>query len=98
VDSNVLIYERIREEWRNGRTALSSIETGFKAALGTIWDANLTTLVAALALFGVGSGPIRGFAVTLFIGILTTMFTAFTLTQLIVAFWVKTRRPKEVPL
>ncbi len=98
VDSNVLIYERIREEWRNGRSALSAIETGFKAALGTIWDANLTTLVAALALFGVGSGPIRGFAVTLFIGIITTMFTAFTLTQLIVAVWVKVRRPKEVPL
>jgi len=98
VDSNVLIYERIREEWRNGRSALSSIETGFKAALGTIWDANLTTLVAALALFGVGSGPIRGFAVTLFIGIVTTMFTAFTLTQLIVAVWVKVKRPREVPL
>jgi protein-export membrane protein SecD len=98
VDSNVLIYERIREEWRNGRTALNAIETGFKAALGTIWDANLTTLIAALALFGVGSGPIRGFAVTLFIGIVTTMFTAFTLTQLIVAVWVKARRPKEVPL
>jgi protein-export membrane protein SecD len=98
VDSNVLIYERIREEWRNGRTAMSAIETGFKAALGTIWDANLTTLVAALALFGVGSGPIRGFAVTLFIGIVTTMFTAFTLTQLIVALWVKWKRPREVPL
>jgi len=98
VDSNVLIYERIREEWRNGRSALSAIETGFKAALGTIWDANLTTLVAALALFGVGSGPIRGFAVTLFIGIVTTMFTAFTLTQLIVAVWVKVKRPREVPL
>jgi protein-export membrane protein SecD len=98
VDSNVLIYERIREEWRNGRTALNAIETGFKAALGTIWDANLTTLVAAVALFGVGSGPIRGFAVTLFIGIITTMFTAFTLTQLIVSTWVRLRRPKEVPL
>jgi protein-export membrane protein SecD len=98
VDSNVLIYERIREEWRNGRSALSAIETGFKAALGTIWDANLTTLVAALALFGVGSGPIRGFAVTLFIGIVTTMLTAFTLTQFIVAVWVKYKRPREVPL
>ena len=98
VDANVLIYERIREEWRNGRSALSAIETGFKAALGTIWDANLTTLVAALALFGVGSGPIRGFAVTLFIGIVTTMFTAFALTQLIVAIWVKWKRPREVPL
>jgi protein-export membrane protein SecD len=98
VDSNVLIYERIREEWRNGRTALNAIETGFKAALGTIWDANLTTLIAALALFGVGSGPIRGFAVTLFIGIVTTMFTAFTLTQLIVSVWARKTRPKEVPL
>jgi protein-export membrane protein SecD len=98
VDSNVLIYERIREEWRNGRSAMSAIETGFKAALGTIWDANLTTLVAALALFGVGSGPIRGFAVTLFIGIVTTMLTAFALTQFIVAIWVKYKRPREVPL
>jgi protein-export membrane protein SecD len=98
VDSNVLIYERIREEWRNGRTALSSIETGFKAALGTIWDANITQLIAAFVLFGVGSGPIRGFAVTLSIGIFTTMLTAFTLTQLIVAFWVKVKRPREVPL
>lgn len=98
VDSNVLIFERIREEWRNGRSAMSAIETGFKAALGTIWDANLTTLVAALALFGVGSGPIRGFAVTLFIGIITTMLTAFALTQFIVAVWVKYRRPREVPL
>ena len=94
----MLIYERIREEWRNGRSALSAIETGFKAALGTIWDANLTTLVAALALFGVGSGPIRGFAVTLFIGIVTTMLTAFALTQFIVAIWVKYKRPREVPL
>jgi protein-export membrane protein SecD len=98
VDSNVLIYERIREEWRNGRSALSSIETGFKAALGTIWDANITQLIAAFVLFGVGSGPIRGFAITLSIGIFTTMFTAFTLTQLIVAWWVKVKRPKEVPL
>jgi SecD/SecF fusion protein len=98
VDSNVLIYERIREEWRNGRTALSSIETGFKAALGTIWDANITQLIAAFVLFGVGSGPIRGFAITLSIGIFTTMFTAFTLTQLIVAWWVKVKRPREVPL
>ncbi len=98
VDSNVLIYERIREEWRNGRTALNSIETGFKAALGTIWDANITQLIAALVLFGVGSGPVRGFALTLSIGIFTTMLTAFTLTQLIVAWWVKVKRPREVPL
>ena len=98
VDSNVLVYERIREEWRNGRTAVNAIETGFKEALATILDANLTTLIAAGVLFGVGSGPIRGFAVTLSIGIVTTIFTAFTLTQLIVATWVKVKRPKEVPL
>jgi protein-export membrane protein SecD len=98
VDSNVLIYERIREEWRNGRTALSSIETGFKAALGTVLDANVTTLIAAVVLFGIGSGPVRGFAVTLAIGIFTTMFTAFTITRMIVALWVKRSRPKEINL
>jgi protein-export membrane protein SecD len=98
VDSNVLIYERIREEWRNGRTALSSIEVGFKSALGTVLDANLTTLIAAVVLFGVGSGPVRGFAVTLAIGIFTTMFTAFTVTRMLVAVWVKNRRPKEINL
>jgi protein-export membrane protein SecD len=98
VDSNVLIYERIREEWRNGRTALSSIETGFKAALGTVLDANITTLIAAVVLFGIGSGPVRGFAVTLAIGIFTTMFTAFTITRMIVALWVKRARPKEINL
>jgi protein-export membrane protein SecD len=98
VDSNVLIYERIREEWRNGRTAMGSIETGFKAALATVLDANATTFIAALVLFGVGSGPIRGFAVTLAVGIFTTMFTAFTLTRFLVAMWVKKNRPKEINL
>jgi protein-export membrane protein SecD len=98
VDSNVLIYERIREEWRNGRTALSSIEVGFKSALGTVLDANITTLIAAVVLFGVGSGPVRGFAITLAIGIFTTMFTAFTVTRMIVALWVKRNRPKEINL
>lgn len=98
VDSNVLIYERIREEWRNGRTPIGAIETGFKAALSTVIDANVTTLIAAAVLFGIGSGPVRGFAVTLAVGIITTMFTAFTLTRLIVATWVKYSRPKEIAL
>ena len=98
VDSNVLVFERIREEWRNGRTALNAIETGFKAALATIIDANLTTLIAAVVLFGVGSGPVRGFAVTLSIGIITTVFTAYTLSRLIISWWVGYARPKEVPL
>jgi protein-export membrane protein SecD len=98
VDSNVLVFERIREEWRNGRSALNAIETGFKAALATVVDANVTTLIAAIVLFGLGSGPVRGFAVTLALGIFTTMYTAFTLTRLIIALWVKRTRPKEVPL
>ncbi len=98
VDSNVLIFERIREEARLGRSAINAIEAGFSRALGTIVDANVTTLIAASALFALGSGPIRGFAVTLAIGIMTTMFTAFLLTRLIVATWVRQRRPKAVPL
>ena len=71
---------------------------GFKAALATVLDSNITSLIAAVVLFGVGSGPVRGFAVTHAIGILTTMFTAFTFTRLIVAWWVRQAKPKEVPL
>jgi protein-export membrane protein SecD len=98
IDSNVLVFERIREEWRNGRTAYNAVETGFKEALATVVDANVTTLIAAAVLFGIGSGPVRGFAVTLAIGIFTTMFTAFTLTRLVVAMWVLRTKPKEIPL
>ncbi len=98
VDSNVLVFERIREEVRNGRTPLNAIETGFSRALGTILDANITTLIAAVILFGLGSGPIRGFAVTLGFGIVTTVFTAYTLTRLVIAWWVSRARPKAVPL
>lgn len=98
VDSNVLIYERIREEYRNGRSVLSAIEAGFERALGTIVDSNLTTLIAGLVLFMVGSGPVKGFAVTLSIGILTTLFTAYTLTRLIVANWYRLARPKTLSL
>src|ERR1700723_1917549 len=87
VDSNVLIYERIREELRGGRTALS-----------TILDSNITTFIAAAVLFYIGTGPVRGFAVTLGIGIITTVFTAFTLTRLIVAGWVRWKRPQSVPI
>ena len=97
VDANVLIYERIREERRNGRSFVQSIDTGFKQALATILDANITTLIAAAILFYLGSGPIRGFAVTLAIGIITSVFTAFTLTRLLVAIWVRWKRPSELP-
>jgi preprotein translocase subunit SecD len=98
VDSNVLIYERIREELRGGRTAISAIDAGFKRALSTILDSNITTFIAAAVLFYVGTGPVRGFAVTLGIGIITTVFTAFELTRLIVAGWVRWKRPTGVPI
>jgi preprotein translocase subunit SecD len=98
VDSNVLIYERIREEIRGGRNAISAIDAGFKRALSTILDSNITTFIAAAVLFYIGTGPVRGFAVTLGIGILTTVFTAFTLTRLIVAGWVRWKRPQSVPI
>ena len=98
VDSNVLIYERIREELRGGRTAISAIDAGFKRALSTILDSNITTFIAAAVLFFIGTGPVRGFAVTLGIGIITTVFTAFTMTRLIVATWVRWKRPQSVPI
>jgi preprotein translocase subunit SecD len=98
VDSNVLIYERIREEVRAGRTAINAIDAGFTRALATILDSNITTFIAAAVLFYAGSGPVRGFAVTLGVGILTSLFTAFTLTRLIVAYWVRMWRPRTVPI
>ncbi|MFZ0425400.1 MAG: protein translocase subunit SecD [Xanthobacteraceae bacterium] len=98
VDSNVLIYERIREEVRHGRSAINAIDAGFTRALATILDSNITTFIAAAVLFYIGTGPVRGFAVTLGIGIITTLFTAFTLTRLIVAYWVRLWRPKVVPI
>src|SRR5580658_46836 len=98
VDSNVLIYERIREEVRNGRTPISAIDAGFTRALATILDSNITTFIAAAVLFFIGTGPVRGFAVTLGIGIITTLFTAFTMTRLIMAWWVRAVRPQTVPI
>lgn len=98
VDANVLIFERIREEARAGKSVIASIDSGYSRALGTILDANITTFIAALVLFWLGSGPIRGFAVTLSIGIITSVFTAFTLTRLMVATWVRSRRPQEIPI
>jgi preprotein translocase subunit SecD len=98
VDSNVLIYERIREEVRAGRSPINAIDAGFSRALATILDSNITTFIAAAVLFYIGTGPVRGFAVTLGIGIITTVFTAFTVTRLIVATWVRWRRPQRVPI
>ncbi|WMS42408.1 protein translocase subunit SecD [Acuticoccus sp. MNP-M23] len=98
VDANVLIYERIREEGKAGRTPILAIDTGFARAFNTILDANVTTLIAAVILFQLGSGPIRGFAVTLALGILTTVFTAFLFTRLLVALWVRRKRPTAIPV
>jgi protein-export membrane protein SecD len=98
VDANVLIYERMREEAHLGRSTISAIETGFSRALATIVDSHLTALIAALAMFALGSGPIRGFAVAFAIGIASTLFTSYLLTRLIVSTWVRQARPKVVPL
>ena len=98
VDANVLIYERMREEWHAGRSVLASLDQGFRRAFATIIDSHLTALIAAIALFELGSGPVRGFAVTLAIGILSTLFTAYLVTRLIVSAWVHLARPKTVPL
>ena len=98
VDANVLIFERIREEVRIGRTPISAIDAGYSRALTTIIDANVTTLIAAVLLYVFGSGPIRGFAVTLAIGIVTSLFTSVMLTRLFVVTWLRRAQPKELPI
>lgn len=96
VDANVLIFERIREEIANKKSVINAIDNGYKRARTTILDANITTFIAAIILFQLGSGPIKGFSVTLAIGIITSVFTAFTLTRFFVAMWVKRSNPKEI--
>jgi protein-export membrane protein SecD len=98
VDANVLIYERIREELRNGRSTLASVDTGFRMAMATIMDANATHVIAAAILFELGSGPVRGFAVTLGLGIVTSFFTAVMVTRLIVITWLGLARPKTLTI
>jgi preprotein translocase subunit SecD len=94
VDANVLINERIREEQRRGRKTLDSIETGYKEASTAIFDANITNVIAAVLMWYFGSGPIRGFAVVLMIGIVTSVFTAVNFTRMLVALWVRRKRPR----
>lgn len=98
VDANVLIFERIREEALLGKSPIAAIETGYNRALTTILDANITTFIAAAILFYLGTGPVKGFAVTLSIGIITSVFTAFVVTRLLVSFWIRRRRPKSIPI
>ncbi|MBT7613625.1 MAG: protein translocase subunit SecD, partial [Rhodospirillaceae bacterium] len=98
VDANVLIFERIREEAGHGRTPYNAVEAGFKRAMTTILDANITTAIAALLLFFLGSGPVKGFGVTLAIGIITSMFTAIMLTRMLSYLWLRHARPQTLPI
>ena len=96
VDANVLINERIREEQRRGRKVVDAIETGYREASTAIFDANITNVIAAVLMWYFGSGPIRGFAVVLMIGIVTSVFTAVNFTRMLVALWVRRKRPREL--
>ncbi len=98
VDANVLIFERIREELRNGKGPIMAVETGFQRARSAIIDANITTFLAAFIMFFLGAGPVRGFAVTLAIGVVTSVFTAYVVTRLFAGGWLLSKRPKEIKL
>ncbi|HUJ13708.1 MAG TPA: protein translocase subunit SecD [Thermoanaerobaculia bacterium] len=99
VDSNVLVFERIREELRDGKTVRAAIENGFARAFGTIIDTHMTTIISALFLFQFGTGPIKGFAVTLLIGLFASVFTAFFVSRVIFDFWYKPEnRPQTISI
>ena len=98
VDSNVLIYERIREENHAGRSVIQSLDAGFKRAFSTIVDSNVTMFVAAAILYFLGAGPVRGFAVSMGLGILTSIVTAVTMTRMMIALWYRYRRPVRLPI
>jgi preprotein translocase subunit SecD len=98
VDANVLIFERIREEIRAGRSVQQAIHHGYESAFSTIFDANITTLIAAVILFSFGAGPIKGFAITLSIGIITSVFTAVVVTRAIVNLWVGGKRVEKLSI
>ena len=98
VDANVLIYERMRDEARQGRSVVASMDAGFSRAMGTIIDANLTTLVAAIIMFMFGAGPVRGFAWTLTIGVFTSVFSSVLTAQVLLGYWLKIAKPKKLPI
>lgn len=98
VDANVLIYERMKEELRSGRSIASALDHAYKRALTTITDSNLTSLIAAIILFSFGTGPIKGFAVTMSIGVATSFFCAMMLTRLMIVTWLRTYKPKAIPV
>ena len=98
VDANVLINERIREERKRGRKVIAAVENGYKEASRAIYDANITNFIAGALLFYFGSGPIRGFAVVLVIGLATTVFTALMLTRMWAAGWLRAKRPANITI
>lgn len=98
VDANVIVFERIREEQRSGRSPATAVVAGYERALSTILDANITTFIAASILYMLGSGPVKGFAVTLAIGIVTSVFTAFVVTRWFTAMWIKTFKPRKLAI
>jgi len=98
VDANVLIFERIRDEIRFGKSPIAAIESGFNLAFGTIFDSNITTLIAAGLLYSLGAGSVKGFAVTFSIGILSTMFASVMFCRMLIVFWARKTRPKRVPI
>jgi len=98
VDANVLIFERIREEFKAGRSLISSIDAGYRNAMSTIVDSNLTTFIAAIILFSFGTGPVKGFAVTLMVGIITSFFSAVMVTRLLVVGWLRKLKPETLPM
>ena len=98
VDANVIVFERIREEQRSGRSPATAVVAGYERALATILDANITTFIAAAILYMLGSGPVKGFAVTLAIGIVTSVFTAFVVTRWFTAMWLKTFKPRRLSI
>ena len=98
VDANVLIFERIKEELRLKKSVLPAVEQGFHQAFRAITDSNLTALIVAFFLYVFGNGPVKGFAVTLAIGVTASMFSAIVLTRMIISIWLKKRRPKQLNL
>ncbi len=98
VDANVLVFERIREELKTAKNPYRAVSLGYERAFSAIIDANITTFIAALILFAIGSGPVRGFAITLGLGILTSVFTAIWVTRMFALIWLERRRPQTMEL
>ena len=98
VDANVLVFERIREELKKAKNPRKAIELGYERAFSAIIDANITTLIAAVILLVFGSGPVKGFAITLGIGIVTSVFTAIWVTRLLISIWIERKRPKSIEI